>query len=130
MAELGKNLKIYSGTTGTTPIIAMAKSCTVSMKADVMEKTSATSSRAKEFIAGRTEWEMSLDHLVPSNSNAALDTLLMAGEEYTVSVVLGGARKTGKAICQQTELRGAVGGLATGSVKFKGNGELTTPSTT
>jgi predicted secreted protein len=129
MAELGKNLKIYSGTTGTTPIIAMAKSCTVSMKADVMEKTSATSSRAKEFIAGRTEWEMSLDHLVPSNSNAALDTLLMAGEEYTVSVVLGGARKTGKAICQQAELRGAVGGLATGSVKFKGNGELSTPST-
>lgn len=129
MAELGKNLKIYSGTTGTTPIIAMAKSCTVSMKADVMEKTSATSSRAKEFIAGRTEWEMSLDHLVPSNSNAALDTLLMAGEEYTVSVVLGGARKTGKAICQQAELRGAVGGLATGSVKFKGNGELSAPST-
>jgi predicted secreted protein len=129
MAELGKNLKIYSGTTGTTPIIAMAKSCTVAMKADVMEKTSATSSRAKEFIAGRTEWEMSLDHLVPSNSNAALDTLLMAGEEYTVSVVLGGARKTGKAICQQAELRGAVGGLATGSVKFKGTGELAAPST-
>ena len=129
MAELGKNLKIYSGSSGTTPLIAMAKSCTVSRRADLMEISSATSQTAKEYLAGRTEWEISLNQLVPSNSNAALDTLLMPRQSYTISVVLGGARLTGKVICQQADLQGAVGGLATGSVKFKGTGELAAPST-
>ena len=32
---LGKNLRIYAGTTGTSPLIAMAKNCTVSEKCGV-----------------------------------------------------------------------------------------------
>lgn len=129
MAEIGKNLLIYSGSSGTTPIIAMAKSCTVTTKADVIEITPSSSQTAKDFIPGRTEWGISLNHLVPSNSSAALNTLLMRGQIYTISVVLGGARLTGKVICEQADLQGAVGGLATGSVKFKGKGELAAPAT-
>ena len=124
MAELGKNLQIYSGSTGTTPIIAMAKSCSVSRKADAMEKSSSASATAKEFIAGRTEWDIQLSHLVPADSNASLNTLLMVGQSYGISVVLGGARMTGTVICLEADLQGAVGSLASGSVKFKGTGEL------
>ena len=124
MAELGKNLQIYSGSTGTTPIIAMAKSCSVSRKADAMEKSSSASATAKDFISGRTEWDIQLSHLVPADSNASLNTLLMVGQSYGISVVLGNARMTGTVICLEADLQGAVGSLASGSVKFKGTGEL------
>lgn len=124
MAELGKNLLIYSGSTGTTPIIAMAKSCTVSRKADAMEKSSSASATAKEFIAGRTEWDIQLSHLLPANSNDSLKTLLMVGQTYGISVVLGDARMTGTVLCLEADLQGSVGSLASGSVKLKGTGEL------
>ena len=124
MAELGNNLQIYSGSTGTTPIIAMAKSCSVSVKSELIEKSSSTSSTAKDFIPGRYEWGISLSHLLPANSNDSLNTLLMKGQSYGISVVLGGARMTGTVICEEAILQGSVGSLASGSVKFKGTGEL------
>ena len=58
--ELGKNIFIYSGTSSTTALIAGAKSCTISKSCEVIEKASATSATAREFVAGRTEWERRL----------------------------------------------------------------------
>lgn len=122
---LGKNIFIYSGSTGTTPLIAAAKSCTISKKIDLFEKASSTQADAKEFTTGRYEWEMSLDHLV--SSGAPFDGLLKVGQEYTISVVIENSRQTGKAICQQADISGPTGGLGKGNVKFKGNGKLETP---
>ena len=65
---LGKNVFIYSGTSGTTALIAGAKSCTISKSCEVREKASATSATAREFLAGRTEWEVSISHLVVTAS--------------------------------------------------------------
>ena len=48
--ELGKNIFIYSGTSGTTALIAGAKSCTISKSCEVREKASATSATAREFV--------------------------------------------------------------------------------
>ena len=120
---LGKNIFIYEGSSGTTPIIAAAKSCTISSHCDLIEKASSTQGTSKEFIAGRDEWEVSIDHLV--SPGTPFEGLLKAGGTYTLSIVINGVRKTGTAICQQADIRGSVGSLGTGSIKFKGSGSLT-----
>ena len=121
---LGKNLFIYSGTTGTAPIIAAAKSCTISMKSDVIEKASSTSAKAKEFIAGRTEWDISINHLVVTGQSREYQGIVKVGTDFDISVVINGVRKTGHVICTQADISGPVGSLATGSVKLKGTGAL------
>ena len=123
MSVLGKDVKIYAGSSGTTPLIAMAKSCTVTRKCGMIEKASATQGTAKEYIADREEWEVSLGHLV--SSGAPFDGLLKVRQTYTLRIVIAGVTKTGTAICTQAELSAPVGSLATGSVKFKGTGALT-----
>jgi hypothetical protein len=123
MAELGKDVQIYAGSSGTSPLIAMAKTCTISKKCGLIEKASATNATSKEYIADREEWEISLGHLV--SSSAPFEGLLKVRGTYGISVVIGSTRKTGTAICTQAEITGSVGSLATGSVKFKGTGPLT-----
>lgn len=123
MAVLGKNVFIYSGTSGTTPVIASAKSCSISGSAEVIEKSSATQQTAKEFIAGRLEHDVSLNHLV--TAGAPFEGLLLLGQTYTLRMVIGQASKQFTAICTQAELAGAVGSLATGSIRFKVSGPLT-----
>ena len=123
MAELGKDVQIYAGSSGTSPLIAMAKTCTISKKCGLIEKASATNATSKEYIADREEWEISLGHLV--SSSAPFDGLLKVRGTYGISVVIGSTRKTGTAICTQAEITGSVGSLATGSIKFKGTGPLT-----
>ena len=120
---LGKNIFIYEGSSGSTPIIAAAKSCTISSRCDLIEKASSTQGTSKEFIAGRDEWEVSIDHIV--TSGAPFEGLLKVRGTYTLSIVISGVRKTGTAICQQADIRGSVGSLGTGSIKFKGSGALT-----
>ena len=123
MAVLGKDIQIYAGSSGTSPLIAMAKTCTISKKCGLIEKASATNATSKEFIADREEWEISLGHLV--SSSAPFEGLLKVRGTYGISVVVGTTRKTGTAICTQAEITGSVGSLATGSIKFKGTGPLT-----
>jgi hypothetical protein len=123
MAELGKDVQIYAGSSGTSPLIAMAKTCTISKKCGLIEKASATNATSKEFIADREEWEISLGHLV--SSSAPFEGLLKVRGTYGISVVIGSTRKTGTAICTQAEITGSVGSLATGSIKFKGTGPMT-----
>ena len=120
---LGKDVKIFAGSSGTTAIIAMAKSCTVTRKCSTIEKASATQGTSKEFLAGREEWEVSLGHLV--SSDAPFDGLLKVRSTYTLRITIANVTKSGTAICTQAELSAPVGSLATGSVKFKGTGPLT-----
>ena len=120
---LGKNIHIYAGTTGTSPLIAGARSCTISSKSDLIEKASASNQTSKEFIAGRTEWEISISHLVVSSNE--YQGMLKVGTSFSISVVINGVRKTGTAICNQADIGGAVGNLATGSIHLKGTGPLT-----
>ena len=120
---LGKNIFIYSGSSGTSPIIAAAKSCSISSKCDLIEKASSTQGTSKEYIAGRDEWDISIDHLV--TSGAPFEGLLKVRQTYTISVVIAGVRKFGTAICQQADIQGAVGSIGRGSIRFKGSGVLT-----
>ena len=120
---LGRNIYIYSGNSGTSPIIAAARSCSISSKCDPIEKASASQGTSTEYIAGRDEWDVSLDHLI--TTGAPFEGLLKVRQTYTISIVINGVRKYGTAICQQSDIQGAVGSLGRGSVRFKGSGPLT-----
>ena len=119
---LGRNIYIYAGTSGTTPIIAGARSCTISSKTDLIEKASATNQTSKEFIAGRTEWEIAISHLVMAGSE--FEGMLKNGTIVSISVVINNVRKTGTAICYSDDIGGAVGNIGTGSIRLKGTGPL------
>ena len=119
---LGKDVKIYAGSSGTSPLIAMAKNCTISTKCDLIEKASATQGTAKEYIAGRDEWEVSIGHLV--TSTAPFDGIIKRRQTYTLRIVIDSTTLQGTAICQAAEISASVGSLATGSAKFKGSGPL------
>ena len=119
----GRNIKIYAGSSGTTPVIAAAKSCTVSLKGDLIEKSSESQQQYREYIPGRMDWEISISHLV--TSTAPFDGILKVNQSYTVRVDVNGTTKSGTAICMQADIQGAVVALGTGSVKFKGSGPLT-----
>ncbi len=119
----GRNILIYAGNSGTTPVVAAAKSCTISEQCDMLEKASASNQSSKEFEPGRTEWDVSISHLVVANSE--YEGMLKVGTKLSISVVINGVRKTGMAICQHADIGGTAGNLATGSLKLKGTGPLT-----
>ncbi len=127
---LGKNVFIYSGTSGTSPVIAAAKSCTIHEECEAKEKASSQSATAKEYVAGRTGWEITISHLVVSEAPFAG---LMVGTSFSISVAVKTAtntyvRKTGTVICTAADINAPVGNIATGQVKLLGTGELATPT--
>ena len=118
---LGRNVFIYSGASSTTPVIAAAKSCTINIKYDLIEKASSTQGTAKEYTYGRYEWDLTVDHLVVS-ANEFQGLSLAGGARLLISVVINNVRKKGYVLCPQAGLSAPVSGLATGSVTFKGDG--------
>ena len=120
---LGKNIIIYQGASGTTPAIAACKSCTISDRCDLVEKASSTQQSAKEYIAGRSDADISMDHLVVSGNE--FQGILMVRQTYTLRMVINGVTKTMTAICTQADISAPVGGLAKGSIRFKVSGAIT-----
>jgi hypothetical protein len=118
---LGRNVFIYSGASGTEPVIAAAKSCTINIKYDLIEKASSSQQNAKEYIYGRYEWDLTVDHLVVS-ANEFQGLSLAGGQRLLISVVVNNVRKKGYVLCPQAGLSAPVNGLATGNVTFKGDG--------
>ena len=118
---LGRNVFIYSDGSGTTPVIAAAKSCTINIKYDLIEKASSTQGTAKEYTYGRYEWDLTVDHLVVS-ANEFQGLSLAGGQRLLIRVVVNNVRKKGYVLCPQAGLSAPVSGLATGSVTFKGDG--------
>jgi hypothetical protein len=120
---LGRKVFIYSGASGTSPVIAAAKSCTININYELIEKASSTQQKAKEYVYGRYEWDLTVDHLVVS-SNEFQGLSLAGGTRLLISVVVNGVRKKGYVLCPKAGLSAPVSGLATGSVTFKGDGEF------
>ena len=119
---LGRKVLIYSGATGTDPVIAAAKSCSITIKYDMIEKASSSQGTAKEYVKGRYEWDVTLDHLVVSGNE--FQGLTLAGQRLLISVVVNGVRKKGYVIVPQAGISAPVNGLATGNITFKGDGEF------
>ena len=119
----GRNIFIYQGEIGTTPAIAACKSCSIFNKCDIIEKASSSQQSAKEYIAGRTDADISMDHLVVSGNE--YQGIITVGQTLKLRMKINNVVKTMSAICTQADLSAPVGGLAKGSVKFKVSGQIT-----
>lgn len=120
---LGRNVFIYSGASGTSPVIAAAKSCTININYELIEKASSSQQKAREYVYGRYEWDLTVDHLVVSSNE--FQGLSLAGDtRLLISVVINNVRKKGYVLCPKAGLSAPVSGLATGNVTFKGDGEF------
>lgn len=113
----GKNIKIYEF---ANPI-GKSKSCTIETSADAHEVASATSARSRNFLAGRTGWQVTVQKLVDNMRN----DLIKAGNVYVLSFVVDGTDMlTGQAICIESQGIFTDGKLAQGKLVFLGTGTL------
>ena len=115
----GNDIKVY---TGATPLlIGQAKSCTISTHADGHESASATNGKAKTYLAGRTDWEVTVAKLVAYMRH----DLLRIGQVVTLTMGVDNADKlSGTGICTQCTMVVQEGNLVQLSVRIKGTGEL------
>lgn len=109
--------------------VAMASTCIksqeIKVNADMMEKASPTQHEWKEYVAGRNEWQLSINYLVLT-STKILD-LLLAGGTFTVTMREAGTQTggvTGTALLRSVGQVFTVGSLAQGNFSLLGSGPL------
>ena len=120
----GNDLMVAS----TGNVIAAAKTCEVEIDADVVEVSRSTEGAVKHFVAGRTEWSMSVGCLMTSVTTvAALEAMVGTEQNVTFGVrgAAAGERLTGRAIVQRLRWTGTRGSLATYQATLRGTGALT-----
>lgn len=107
--------------------VAAAKTCRISMSADMIETASPTNGKYRTFLPGMVEWSVSTTSLIVT----VHDKFEIIGNEVRLSFVmrdqfknLSGDRMTGQALVEKYEVTGAVRSLCTGSFVFRGIGEL------
>lgn len=118
----GKDIQIqnYNGSS----IVAAARTCEVSIQADIIETATPTSGIFRTFIAGRKDWSVSVGYLVASEDGAGI--LLNVGDTVHIRILYTAADVWlhGYAIVQQCRITANIGSLAQGSFVFKGSGPL------
>lgn len=113
----GEHIKIYANGT----MVGSSTSCTIETMADSEEKASETSAKSKTFVAGRTDWKVSITKFVDNMKS----DFIMAGQEYVLTMYVNNSDMlTGQAICTESQMDFSVGKLAQGNCTFIGNGEL------
>ena len=118
----GKDIQIqnYNG----SAIVAAARTCEVSIQADIIETATPTSGTFRTFIAGRKDWSVSVGYLVTSGDMTS--DLLSVGSSVHLRIIDmdAGEWLHGNAIVQQCHVTSNIGSLAQGSFVFKGSGPL------
>lgn len=115
----GRNVKILNDKGNA--LIAGARSCTIQMKADLIEVASAASATAKQYIAGRTSWTVDLTHLLTTPTGG----LPLVGTTYTIQYQTDKAvTYSGQVVCTEATITSTLGNLSQGSIKMQGTGEL------
>lgn len=122
MAIHGKDIQIqkYDG----SAIVAAARTCEVSIQADIIETSTPTGGTFRTFIAGRKDWSVSLGYLVTSGDMTS--DMLSVGNSVHLRILDmdAGEWLHGYAIIQQCRITANIGSLAQGSFVFKGSGPL------
>ena len=113
----GRNIKIFEW----GHPIGQSKSCTIQCNGEASECASKTSARSRDFLAGRTDWNLTINKFVDSITY----DMVHAGREYVVQFVVDDDDMlTGSAICTEVRMQATEGKLAEASLTFLGNGEL------
>lgn len=126
MATLGKNIIVYRNNTA----IAGTRSNSLDHSADTIEVSNASVGSSKSYIAGQKHWDVTVNYLVPSDSNTDLAAVLTVGTTYTL--VFGATEQTasikkglyGSAILKQCRIDSSIGNLVQGTFVFQGTGAL------
>ena len=108
---------------GVFTAFAFSKQCDVDQKTDVIEVSSPTSGRAKEYITGRREWSMSCQCLL-SNDVSTTEALYREGRPIEVSCRASGNEYRGTAIITALKTTGVIHSMATYAITLQGTGEL------
>lgn len=118
----GRNLILSIGGVA----VAGAKSCDININADDIEISTASSSKWREFIAGRIDWTATCNHLLLSTSTL-ISKVNMTGKKVTISVGIRGTNDviSGSAIIRSWRTTGTVGNICQGAFGFRGSGPLT-----
>mgnify|MGYP006967196923 CR=1 FL=1 len=129
MAIKGKYVVICLRTPGTsgdgTPVAGVT-SDRIRVNGETIEKASATSSKWKEFLAGRMDWGINSDYLVTSWNDISGNPMKV-GETYAIKVLdsmNSDAYLLGTVICTECVIDMRNGSLVKGSFSFQGTGPL------
>ena len=122
-ATKGKDLTLYIDGN----LVALSKSCSIDVTADMVEVSNILSGRAKKYVAGRYGWQISSEALVSADGAGFLSLLerLKEGTRVTIAVTTPTSpRLTGHALVQSLSESGAVGSMATYNATLIGDGDL------
>ena len=121
MAKNGKTILITT-TSGTSPFAAV-KGIEIRTEGSQLEKASPTSSKWREYLAGRCGWSFTCNYLATRMAD-----LLQVNNSYTVVIYDSDAPAsnyvTGTAILRICDIRANTGELVSGSFQFIGSGAL------
>lgn len=119
----GRNLLIYADGVA----VAAARSCRITMDVESIEMAGVDSGKFKYYVAAMSSWSIQVDKLV-SNVRSLFEDV---GDMVTLSFVvrdeygnLMGDRMTGEGFIKSASISATVGSLTTGSITFRGSGEL------
>lgn len=122
MAITGQSIVIYMDGS----MIAGTRSNDMSNECDTLETASPTQGSAREFVADRSTWSVTVNWLLSNVSD--LTTLLTVGQSYTLTFVNNSTSAvvlTGSAILKRCQITATRGNLVQGSFVFQGTGSLT-----
>ena len=133
MATLGKDILVIAD----GQVICGTKANSIQCDCETVEIASASDNGWVHRIAGRKSWSVTVNCLIvpatSGNKAISIKNLLSVGSSYTLRIKPrnGSASESvqGAAILKTMELNAVIGGLATGSWKFEGNGPLVEPTT-
>lgn len=93
------------------------------MNCEVIETSSPTNGTARTYIAGRTDWSISVGYLITA---PLTDLTRVGGSPVTIRVKLrdGQSYLTGSAIFQTCRITATRGNLAQGTFQLRGTGAL------
>ena len=129
MAINGKYVVICLRTPGTSGIgtpIAGVTSDRIRVSGETIEKASATSSKWKEFLAGRMDWGITSDYLITNWVNIG-NNPMKVGKTYAIIVMDSTDYYeclSGTVICTECVIDMRNGSLVKGSFSFQGTGPL------
>lgn len=126
----GKDIQIYRATPipgeqGYPKLVACAKSCDIIVSADIIEVCTEDESVWRQFIAGRKDWQVTVNYLV----TAMPSDIPQVGDSVELLISQTGAPPLhGEAICEKCRITATLGNLAVGAFTFQGTGELSVTS--
>lgn len=120
----GRDILVYDQSGDN--LVACSRSCEIKTSTEMIEISSPRSGKWKEYIDGRSEWSIDINHFLSTEDGASLKNLLRTGSEVVVRVARrdDGVKLAGMAYVKSAQVTATTGNISQGSLSLIGNGEL------